>query len=398
METVAVDAVRDDLDGGKFAAAFLAQPAESAFKLGSGKLRVGDDAVGVSGRGRILFVGDLAVQRDVTDDLQAVPTGPENAEILAEGPDVLVNENQRGIDLCNKSFRLESRKHVAAFGIGRIDRETAIVDGFAGVADGEIVDLMTIREPPHDVLHHPRQTGAVRVEADGYQSNAGSSHRHDVFMWRRLKSASRICWMMPARCEEQSPTFQRTRRPCVPVPDNAEPRIAQGLDQHIDGKFLDPCKGENRLLRGGVLADLEILPADFVKFAADFVDQLEPLRGQQNRPFRPLAVQLEQSYTMGTVVAHAVDKLVERDLGDGFATAPDDRAVSRVENSFEARIAFCEHVITVEAQLVGISVGPPHRASYKPHMAVFDGTPQVFRRDLEIRAVGFDADDVLAPS
>src|SRR3954468_9244495 len=144
METVAVDAVRDDLDGGKFAAAFLAQPAESGFKLVSGKLRVGDDAVGVLERGRILFVADLAVQRDVTDDLQAVPTGPENEEILAEGPDVMVNENQRGIDLFNQSFRLESRKNVAAFRIGRIDREAAIVDGFAGVADGEIVDLMAI--------------------------------------------------------------------------------------------------------------------------------------------------------------------------------------------------------------------------------------------------------------
>jgi hypothetical protein len=98
-----------------------------------------------------------------------------------------------------------------------------------------------------------------------------------------------------------------------------------------------------------ILADLQKLPADLVKLAADFVDQAEPLRGEQNRPFRALAIQLEQPYRALAVIGHAVDNLVERDLGNGFAAPPDDRAVSRVEDAFQARIRLGEQMIAVKA-------------------------------------------------
>ena len=162
MEAVEVDAVRDDIDSGKFAAAaFLAQPVEGAFKLLLGKLRVDHDPVGALEGRCILFVDDLAVERDVTDDFEPVPIGSENIQIMGKAPDVVQDEHQRGIDLLDHSLGLERREDVAAFRIGRINRQTAIADRFAGIADAEIVNLMTVREPPHDVVHHPRQTGAV---------------------------------------------------------------------------------------------------------------------------------------------------------------------------------------------------------------------------------------------
>ena len=72
METVAVDAVRDDIDGGKFASAALrAQPVKSAFELLVGKLRVDHDPVGLLERRGILFIRDPAVERDVTGDRPA---------------------------------------------------------------------------------------------------------------------------------------------------------------------------------------------------------------------------------------------------------------------------------------------------------------------------------------
>src|SRR5262249_3720173 len=80
---------------------------------------------------------------------------------------------------------------VATFRIGRMNRQTAITNRFAGIADAQIVNLVTIREPPHDAVHHPRQTGAVGVEADGYDfgARAGMTHRGTV----ASRVASRSC-------------------------------------------------------------------------------------------------------------------------------------------------------------------------------------------------------------
>src|SRR6185295_18900876 len=114
-----------------------------------------------------------------------------------------------------------------------------------------------------------------------------------------------------------------------------ESGIAEVMDQHIDGEFLDVGKREDRLLSRAILADLRKFPADLVKLAADFVDQAEPLRGQQDRPFGALAIELEQAHATLAAIGHQVDNLVERDLGDGFAAAPDDRAVSGVDDSLE---------------------------------------------------------------
>ena len=190
METVPVDAMRDDIDGGKFAPApFLTQPGKSAFNLFPGKLRVDDDPVGVFERRRILFFRDLAVHRDATDDLQPIPIRPKNSQIMAEVPDVLENENNRGIDLFNQSLRLESRENIAAFQIGRMNCQTAIADRFAGVADAQIVNLVTIREPRHDAVHHPRQTVALRVEADGNEFDAGTE---DSSAWFVSGAAARV--------------------------------------------------------------------------------------------------------------------------------------------------------------------------------------------------------------
>src|SRR5882757_736563 len=216
METFAVDAVRDDIDGGKFASApFLTQPVKSAFELLAGKLRVDHDPVGLFERRGLLFFGDPAVQRDVTGDLQPVTIWSENVQIMRKAPDVVQNENQRGIDLFDQSLRLVGREHVTALRIGRMNRQAAIADGFAGIADAQIMNLMTIREPPHDVMHHPRQTGAVGVEADGYDLEAGRgmTHRHVVFMSVPLHiSGCRIIPAEPPRALRRTIPAPRSNR------------------------------------------------------------------------------------------------------------------------------------------------------------------------------------------
>src|SRR5262245_26763481 len=143
METILVDTVRNDIDQWKLTAApFLAQPAEGALNFFPGKLGADDDPVGVFERCRIALVHDLAIQRDAADALQPIPIRSKNSQIMAEAPDVLENENQRGVDLVNQSLRLEGGENIAAFQIGRMDRQTAVTDRFTGVADTQIVNLV----------------------------------------------------------------------------------------------------------------------------------------------------------------------------------------------------------------------------------------------------------------
>src|SRR5262249_30651064 len=154
------------------------QSAESAFKLFAGKLRIDDHPIRVFERRRIRLVRDLAVQWDATDDLQPIPIRPQYPQIIVEAPDIVKNEDKRGTDLFNQLLRLKGREAVPAFRIGRMNRQTAIADRSAGIADAQIVNLMPVREPPHYGVHHPGQTGAVRIEADGYELDAGAGMTH----------------------------------------------------------------------------------------------------------------------------------------------------------------------------------------------------------------------------
>jgi hypothetical protein len=115
---------------------------------------------------------------------------------------------------------------------------------------------------------------------------------------------------------------------------DGEPRILEAADQHVDGELR---QREDGLFRRPVLADLQELAADLVKLAADLADQVEPLRGQEDRPFRALAIELEQPDPALAAVRHPVDDVVERDLRDRLAASPDDRAASCVDDSRHAR-------------------------------------------------------------
>src|SRR5436189_7353 len=112
---------------------------------------------------------------------------------MLEVPDVVEDKNKVGVDLFDQFLRLERRKGVAALQIGRMKRQAAIADRLAGIADTEIVNLMATAEPPHDAVHYPRQTGAVRVEADGDELEAGTTHRHAVFMLCHFLPRIRVC-------------------------------------------------------------------------------------------------------------------------------------------------------------------------------------------------------------
>src|SRR5439155_2013675 len=109
-----------------------------------------------------------------------------------------------------------------------------------------------------------------------------------------------------------------------------------------------------------------------VKLAADFADQVQPLRGEQDRPFRAFAIQFKQSHAVLAMVGHEVYDLVERDLADGLAASPDDRSASRVDDSCEARPGLRKRPIAIEEQLVGIPVGPPRGAHDESYVAALD--------------------------
>src|SRR3954451_16670808 len=159
--------------------------------------------------------------------------------------------------------------------------------------------------------------------------------------------------------EEQAQPFERAARPPVPAIGHGKPRSLEVPDEHIDRERRSVRERENGFSRRAVLADLQEWAADLVKLATDFADQLEPLRAQQDRPLRALAIQLEQAYPALAAVRRAVDDLVEGELGYGFAASPDDRAVSRVDDAFHARKRLRKGVIAIEAELVGVAVGPP---------------------------------------
>src|SRR5215207_6274416 len=168
VKAIPIDPMRDDGHCREIALAlFLAQPAKGPFELRSGELRVDDDAVGLFERRRVLFVSYLAVQWDVADDLQPVSVWTEDTKVILEHPDIVQDKDQVGVNLLDQALGLEGREDIPAFRIGRMDRQTAIAHRLAGVADAEKVNLMAIGEPPHDRVHHPRQTGAGRVIADG---------------------------------------------------------------------------------------------------------------------------------------------------------------------------------------------------------------------------------------
>src|SRR5437660_1622085 len=167
MKAAAVDTVRDHFDERKFAALLRTEPGERAFELFAGKLRIDDDTICAFERPRVVLVGNFSVERDVADDLQPLSVRTESPQVMAEVPDVVQDKNEFGIDLLNQAFGLKRRMNVAAVQIGRINCQTAIADRFPRIADAEIVNLMGVREPPQDTVHHAGQAGALRVESDG---------------------------------------------------------------------------------------------------------------------------------------------------------------------------------------------------------------------------------------
>ena len=105
---------------------FFAQPSKSLFEFGAGIICVDDDAISLFERRRIIFIYDIAVERDITGDLQPVTIRPEDAEIVIKYSDVVHDEDQRGVNLFDQLFRLKSRKDIAAFRVGRIDCQATI--------------------------------------------------------------------------------------------------------------------------------------------------------------------------------------------------------------------------------------------------------------------------------
>ena len=140
--------MRNDVHRGKVTRRFFfTQPAEGSFELGTGELRVGDDPVRLFERRGVLGADDRPVEGDVGDDLQSVPMRAEEAQVVLEEPEVVQDENDVGVDVVDEPPGLERREDVAAFRVGRVDRQAAIANDLARVADPEIVNLVPVRQP-----------------------------------------------------------------------------------------------------------------------------------------------------------------------------------------------------------------------------------------------------------
>src|SRR2546430_4689478 len=131
----------------------------------------------------------------------------------------------------------------------------------------------------------------------------------------------------------------------MPVVRHAEPRVMEEADELLDREPGDTIGVEDVRIRRPILADLRERSAELVKLPDDLVDQVEPPRRQHDRPFGAFAIQLEQPDAALSAVRGLVDDVVEGDLRDRFAEAPDDRAVSRVDDPFHTRIRLREGVV-----------------------------------------------------
>jgi hypothetical protein len=168
MEERRVDPMRDHIDDRKLAfATFLTQPRKSALELFAGEVCVDHDTISLFERRCILFVDDFAVQRNVTNDLQPITVRAKDPQVILEHPDVVQNKNDLRVDLFNQSFCLERREDIAALRIRGMNCQALVTYCFAGIPNSQIVNLVTIRESPHDAVHYSRQSCAVSVESDG---------------------------------------------------------------------------------------------------------------------------------------------------------------------------------------------------------------------------------------
>src|SRR2546423_3019903 len=93
---------------------------------------------------------------------------------------------------------------------------------------------------------------------------------------------------------------------------------------------------KDRSSQSAVFADLQELAADLVELPADFINQVQSARSQQNRPFGSLAIELQQADTSLAIVRHGVYDLIESKFCDRHASSPDDRAVSRIDDALHA--------------------------------------------------------------
>src|ERR687898_2101270 len=135
-----------------------------------------------------------------------------------------------------------------------------------------------------------------------------------------------------------------------------ETRILEKTLQHVAGIFRAASCTEDRLFRSPVLADLQELTAKLVELPAYRIDQVKPTRSEQDGPFGALAIQFEQSDALHSAVGYRVYDFVERELWDGFSFAPDNRAVSRIDDSLHAGVRVWKRMIPVETQLVVVRV------------------------------------------
>ena len=70
----------------------------------------------------------------------------------------------------------------------------------------------------------------------------------------------------------------------------------------------------------------------FVEFAGDLVDQIKPLRGEDDRPLRALAVEFEEPDPLLPCPRGTQEELVKVDLGYRLAVSPrEDTPSARVE-------------------------------------------------------------------
>ncbi len=95
-----------------------------------------------------------------------------------------------------------------------------------------------------------------------------------------------------------------------------KPGIPQHSTQFVDGKTLEARDAET--FRQNLVGI--VFSTKFVEFADDLIDQVELPRCEQDGEFRPLAIDLQQTYPLPAPVGHTKNDLIEGDRFD-FALA-----------------------------------------------------------------------------
>ena len=136
------------------------------------ELGVGDEAI--DGRDRLQqgVVGQGAVDRDVRHGAGAVAERFEGVRVAPEHPEVVEQQDERGVERADHLGALVGAEDVAALEVARMKGDPRLDQAGAFVADPDVVDVVAAGEAAEDAPEDAGEAAAREVGADGDQRDA----------------------------------------------------------------------------------------------------------------------------------------------------------------------------------------------------------------------------------